>query len=124
MKRYKFEADAKVLIYPEAGETVAHCLDFDLLGYGRDDESALESLNQAIENVMSFSVYKNEVHLLHRPAPAEYFDRWEKARKSALEALGCPDRAGHLTCRATIIRITPSLPKKGGDFRRLELAAA
>lgn len=61
----------RVLLYPEGGSWVAHCLEFDLVGAGAQQDEALQQLAGAIETQVAWSVEQGDPSLLFSPAPRE-----------------------------------------------------
>ena len=66
----------RVLGYPEddSDKWVAHCLEMDLLGYGDSFEEAFKDLGDLVRMQVSFALFKGQRSLLHNPAPARYFE--------------------------------------------------
>lgn len=63
--------------------TVAHCLEFDLIGHGRDRRSALKMLTEAIATQVEYSVEHGDPRSLFSPAPAEFVLKFAKGRDVA-----------------------------------------
>ncbi len=61
----------RVLFYEEHGATIAHCLEFDLLGSGSHRSEALEQLGHAIAMQVEHAFREGQPRLLFNPAPRE-----------------------------------------------------
>ena len=60
----------RVLGYQEDDKQwAAHCLETDLVGYGRTFKKALANLGELTEMQISFALFKNQPALLDNPAP-------------------------------------------------------
>ena len=68
----------KILEYIEEGMRVAHCLEMDIVGIGNTFAQALKDLDELIEMQVSFAVANNQPDLLYHPAPARYFEIYNK----------------------------------------------
>ena len=66
-----------VLGYKEHGDWVAHALEMDLIGVGDTWEEALSELSGSIHTQVSFAKYQGDDSLIFRPAPAEFFERFQ-----------------------------------------------
>lgn len=124
MKVHRVSALTKVLLYREGEEIVAHSLDFDLLGYGAEEGEAMQALSDEIEGVISFGLAKRELGMIDRPAPPEFFDRWENARRKALLALPGGEKAEEWEFRARFVEVISPCRRKHKEFRRAQLATA
>ena len=62
----------RVVFYEDSGATIAHCLEFDLVGDGATRDEALKSLNDSIATLVEWSVENNDPSSLFSPAPAIY----------------------------------------------------
>lgn len=66
-----FRIPLRVVFYREDGEWIAHCLEFDLCGNGSTKGQALESLSEAINLQVQYSLEHNNPQNLFTPAPSE-----------------------------------------------------
>lgn len=70
LKENTFMMTLRVLGYKQPdGQWAAHCLETDLVGYGKTFNKALSTLVELTEMQISFAVFKNQPALLERPAP-------------------------------------------------------
>ncbi|MSU56763.1 MAG: hypothetical protein EXS35_01025 [Pedosphaera sp.] len=106
MDTHIYDLQIRVLIYREDGEFVARALEMDLLGFGKTEREAVESLKQTTEAQISFAHQMNDAGLISFPAEAEYFKRWDDAQKKALRAEILGDRSVKLAARAYVISFT------------------
>jgi predicted RNase H-like HicB family nuclease len=85
MKKRSSPLYLRVLGYVEEdGLWVAHCLETDLVGQGKTFEKALEHLAELTEMQVSFAIQTNQMHLLSRPAPLEFFEIFARLNSEAL----------------------------------------
>ena len=63
----------RVVFYKEAGDWIAHCLEFDLVGDGPTKAKALKTLNEAIRIQVAYSVEHENIDNLFSPAEGRYF---------------------------------------------------
>ncbi len=76
----------RVLGYKEKdGEWAAHCLETDLVGYGKTFEDALANLKELTEMQITFAFYKNQPSLLDCPAPANIFELYNTLLRTYLQ---------------------------------------
>lgn len=76
-----------VLGYREDDDWVALALEMDLRGYGPTFEAALEELAELVEAQISFAAWKGHLEMIWNSAEPEYFERYESALHSRVEAL-------------------------------------
>lgn len=69
----------------KVGRWAAHCLETDLVVYGRSFNAALKELEELTEMQISFAVFKNQPALLDRPAPPEIFELYSNNVRSILQ---------------------------------------
>lgn len=55
----------------------------DILGTGKTEKQALDTLLEMIHEHISFAVFKNDYSLLMFPSDQADFQRWDKAGKKA-----------------------------------------
>ena len=67
----------RVLIYNEDGERVAHALEMDLKGYGKNNKEAIKKLKELVEMQISYAIYENDPSLISFPAEQKYFAIYE-----------------------------------------------
>ncbi|MBI4011771.1 MAG: hypothetical protein HY359_05645 [Candidatus Rokubacteria bacterium] len=66
----------RVLLYPEAGEWIAHCLELDLVETADSPDAAVDALIEAVQTQVSYvEVHDNAAALFH-PAPADAWARF------------------------------------------------
>lgn len=106
MDTHIYDLQIRVLIYREDGEFVARALEMDLLGFGKSEREAVESLKQTVEAQISFAHQMSDPSLISFPAEATYFNRWENAQKKALRAEVLGDKSVKVTARAFMISFT------------------
>ena len=71
------EFSLRVLGYREEdGTWAAHCLETDLVGYGKDFEEAFANLRELTEMQISFALQTDQPNLLDRPAPPEILEKY------------------------------------------------
>ena len=73
----------RVVFYPEDGEWIAHCLEFDLLGSGETKQEAVESLAEAIRLQVDESLRHDNPRNLFTPADGEFFEMFAAGREIA-----------------------------------------
>jgi predicted RNase H-like HicB family nuclease len=83
-----FRIPLRVVFYQEEGEWIAHCLEFDLCGDGESKAAALESLADAINLQVDFSLKHNSLQNLFTPAPSEIQEKFFAGKNSDETALG------------------------------------
>ncbi len=76
MKRNLFIMNLRVLGYQENDHWAAHCLETDLVGYGKTFKRALADLFDLTEMQISFALFKNQPSLLDCPAPAHIIETY------------------------------------------------
>jgi len=69
----------------EDRQWAAHCLETDLVGYGKTFDSAVKHLQELTEMQVSFSFFKNQPALLDRPAPPQIFELYNRLFRLVLE---------------------------------------
>jgi hypothetical protein len=65
-----------IVFYRADGDVIAHCLEFNLLGDGKDKEQALDQLAEAIELQVEASIELDDPDNLICPADREIFQRY------------------------------------------------
>lgn len=76
----------RVLGYLEgSGKWAAHCLETDLVGYGKTFEKAIEELRELTEMQVSFAIYIKQPSLLDHPAPPELFEMYTNLLRATLQ---------------------------------------
>lgn len=76
----------RVLGYRESdGWWAAHCLETDLVGYGKSFHSALKNLRELTEIQVEFALFKNQPALLDKPAPIEIIEGYNLSLRSNLQ---------------------------------------
>lgn len=102
--------DLRVLGYvSKTKEWAAHCLETDLVGFGKTFDEALAELKELTEMQITFAVEMNETNLLDRPASLEIFDLWARASRWEIENFLKVKRKGQQKyCVKTIPLARPS----------------
>lgn len=122
-----YELGVRVLISQEDGQFCAHALELDLLGYGKTETAAVESLLEAIDCQISFARYKNDDTLLSFAAPVEFMAKWEEAHTAALrkEMLRDKTKAVAMAIKAAWVTIEKPLASAQKErFETMEVACA
>lgn len=105
-----FSLTLRVLGYQvKDGSWGAHCLETDLVGYGKTFKTALKKLLELTEMQISFAVYKNQPSLLDRPAPPEIIETYTRMVRSTLQTFTYSDKRDNKRRVASIP--WPSHPK-------------
>ena len=78
-----YQYPTRILMEKDGREYVAHALEFDLVATGDTPEEAKKNLADCIFTQISFCVENNMLDSICRPAPKEFFDKWEKAHMDA-----------------------------------------
>ena len=63
----------------------AHCLETDIVGYGKSFDKALKDLKELTEMQISFAFFKRQPALLDRPAPPEIFEIYIQMQRTFFE---------------------------------------
>jgi hypothetical protein len=78
-----FKIPLRVVFYQEAGATIAHCLEFDLIGHGASKDEALHMLADAIDCQVGESLDAQNPANLFSPAEGKYFAMFAAGRHVA-----------------------------------------
>lgn len=107
--------DLRVLGYIEKdGDWAAHCLETDLVGYGKTFEKAFSALKELTQIQIEFAIFKNEISLLDHPAPPHIIELWHSTQRWQLEHLISKPKKAADTRHTT--RIIPLYPPSNTDF--------
>jgi hypothetical protein len=91
----------RVLGYKESnGDWAAHCLETDLVGYGKSFNKALHNLVELTEMQIGFAQFKKQSALLDRPAPTEIIETYNSLMRQSLQSFakrGLFDRKRKIT---------------------------
>lgn len=68
----KVRIPLRVVFYKEDGDWIAHCLEFDLLGDGATQETALDMLSEAIGLQINFAIEHDSLKSIFTPAESKY----------------------------------------------------
>ena len=68
-----FRIPLRAVLYKEGKNWIAHCLEFDVIGDGKNQESAIKNLCQAIFVQVEASVKHNCISNLFTPADGKFF---------------------------------------------------
>lgn len=71
----------------EENAWAAHCLEVDIVGYGRNFEAALADLTELLRMQISFAVFKQQPTLLDRPAPMHILESYHSLFRDSLNRL-------------------------------------
>jgi hypothetical protein len=74
----------RVVFYRENEQLIAHCLEFDTLGYGDSPKSALDMLFEASAIQVEQSLKHGNMRNLFSPADAEFFARFAAGKDIAV----------------------------------------
>lgn len=75
----------RVLGYKQPdGEWAAHCLETDLVGYGKTFDKAIKHLEELTEMQISFALFKDQPSLLDCPASPEIFETFGVLQRQSL----------------------------------------
>jgi len=97
----------------EGGQWAAHCLETDLVGFGRTFDQALEALHELTGMQVSFAVFKSQPALLDHPAPSWIIETYNRMVAETLQAFPRPlDQSNRMI---GCIRM-PKAPKKPSHF--------
>ena len=80
----------RVLGYKEGNGWAAHCLETDLVGFGKTFDSALRDLMELTEMQVSFAAHMKQPNLLDHPAPPEIFEIYARLARERLTTLRPP----------------------------------
>ncbi len=80
----EIQLDLRVLGYEEDGDWIAHCLEMDIRGYGKDFDEAFADLYDLVRMQVGFAVQRNELCLLDQPAETKYIMAFEDTRRRVL----------------------------------------
>ena len=100
----KNSGSARIFIFPEKHGYTAICLDFGVLGFGETLEEAEKDIKDAVIGHLE-TVRENNLpdYLLNRPAPEEYWKKFEAYQKSVLS--GKAGRASRSTRNSAFISL-------------------
>lgn len=79
MMNFVFAQPLHYLIHEADGETVAHCLDMDLVGAGATENEAVECLNTAVRYQVVIALKNENIALLRSKAPSHYWEMFSEA---------------------------------------------
>ena len=118
----ELEPYLRVLGYKKDRYTwAAHCLETDLVGYGKTFKIALDNLIELTEMQIGFAIYKDEPALLDCPAPIEIIEVYNNLIRSNLHYFAQRNKVDHKH-KATCIPL-PNLPLKS-DFTFAHMQAS
>ncbi|MDA2922923.1 hypothetical protein MYX07_06700 [Patescibacteria group bacterium AH-259-L07] len=79
MRNTKKQGMLEIFVYPEGKQFVGVCLTFNIVDVGKDPRTLLDSLTKAALGHVQVVIKKNlSDDLLNRPAPQEYWDKYEE----------------------------------------------
>jgi hypothetical protein len=84
MKPPRFRIPLRAVFYKEAGNWIAHGLEFDLVGRGKTKKEALRLLMKAIKLQAEFSHEKNNLNNLFSPADAKYLKMFAAGKRTEI----------------------------------------
>jgi len=79
-----FSMTLRILGYLEDGQWAAHCLETDLVGFGRNFDAAVKNLMELTEMQVSFAVQTGQRSLLDHPAAPDIWQRYERMAQECL----------------------------------------
>jgi hypothetical protein len=91
----------------------AHCLETDLVGYGKNFDEALGELRELTNMQISFARFKNQPALLDRPAPAEILEIYNALVRALLQQFTVK---GKVDKERRVASMPFSMNLKGTDF--------
>lgn len=78
----------RVLGYQESDDHwVAHCLETDIVGYGKSFKKAVDDLVELTTLQISFAIQKKEMALLDRPASASIHEQYNLIFSKQIQSL-------------------------------------
>jgi predicted RNase H-like HicB family nuclease len=101
------------------GQWAAHCLETDLVGYGKTFELALANLEELTEMQVSFAFYKKQPSLLDRPAPPYVFETYNILWRTYLQRYTEREKLLDKTHKLANIPL-PSHLQKAGHWRHFD----
>ena len=100
---------ARVLLYEDDDQWAAHCLETDLVGYGKTPQASLDNLIELTEMQVSFALFKQDYGLLDRPAPYHILEMYYNLQREDMRNLVSKRKRrdkSHLTARIPLSRPT------------------
>lgn len=78
---FTFTTQLHYLVHQADGEYVAHCLDLDFVGTGKNLDDAVNELNNAVRALVYFCIKSGVPDVSHhcQAAPDEYWERFRLA---------------------------------------------
>ena len=70
----------RVVFYKEDGLWVAHCLEMDVMGHGKDKAAAFALLNEAIAEQLRMSIKHDNRANIFQPADGKFFGMFAAGR--------------------------------------------
>ena len=86
----RFSITLRVLGYRDGKGWAAHCLETDLVGHGRNFQTALSDLVELTEMQVSFALQTEQPSLLDHPAPPDIWQTYERLAQESLRNLSKP----------------------------------
>ena len=69
------------------GRWAAHCLETDLVGYGKTPTTSLGNLVELTQMQVSFALFKKDPTLLDRPAPPHILENYYNLQREGIQRL-------------------------------------
>jgi predicted RNase H-like HicB family nuclease len=69
-----------ILVTPEGGEFLAHCLEFDIAEGGKTPEEAVDNLIETCVAHIRYAIEDDDLEHLFKPAPPEFWAKFYAAR--------------------------------------------
>jgi hypothetical protein len=115
-KNMPFRLTVRAVIYKtDNSQWAAHCLETDLVGYGKTPKSSIDNLTELTEMQISFALFKKDFGLLDRPAPSYIFELYYNLQREEMRNLISNRRR---QSKDNLIANIPLLPPtKKTDFR-------
>lgn len=69
------------------GRWAAHCLETDLVGYGKTSTASIHNLMELTEMQFSFALFKQDPRLLDKPAPPHIIENYYNLQRKIIQHL-------------------------------------
>jgi len=114
-KKHPFRLTVRAVFYKtDDNQWAAHCLETDLVGYGKTQEASLENLIELTEMQISFALFKQDPGLLDRPAPSYIFEMYFNLQREDMRNLVSKRKRRDTNHLITSIPLSP--PTRKTDF--------
>ena len=90
-KQKRIELTLSILGYRGEDDIhISHCLEMDLKGYGKNEETAFKELLDLIEMQVSFALQEDKTGLLYHPAEPYFFQIFSRLKDEKLRIFPKP----------------------------------